>query len=185
MVRIDACVLVSAVVVFGAGCAGQAYAGPAGAEGPPLVAGSTENDGDLQYVQAAPAEDMGVYPSVMYGGVDVYYVGGLWYERGPRGWGYYRQEPRELGRQREEHFRRDHDPRWSDQRGAANRGQPGHGAAPAQREGVTAAQGREQAPGRVAPTAQQRRKQVAPAPTTKRASVKRAPARATPSGEHR
>jgi hypothetical protein len=152
-------------------------------------------------VQAAPAEDMGSYPSVMYGGVDVYYVGGRWYQRGPRGWAYYRQEPRELGRQREEHFGRDHDPRWSDQRGAANRGQPAHGAPPAQRAGVTEAQGREhagpiepargarppgaQAPGKVAPAAQPRRKQVAPAPTPKRAPVKRAPTHTAPTGEHR
>lgn len=141
----------------------------------------------MVYVQAPPAEDMGTYPTVVYGGVNVYYVGGLWYERGPRGWAYYRQEPPALGRQREEHFGRDHDPRWSDPRGAANRGQTQRGPTVAPRTGVTEAQGTEhrapsvqprggQTPANVTPAAQPRRKKAAPAPAPKRApSVKEAP----------
>jgi hypothetical protein len=190
--------LASALVVLGAGCAGEVYAGPSGAEGPPVVAGSAGSDG-VVYVQAPPAEDMGSYPSVVYGGVNVYYVGGRWYERGPRGWAYYRQEPPALGRQREEHFGRDHDPRWSNQPGAANRGQAQRGPAPAPHTGVTEAQGTEhrapsaqprggQTPAQVAPTARPGRKKAEATPTPKKVapSDKRAPVRSSaPTEEER
>ncbi len=40
------------------------------------------------------------YPHYYYDGGYAYNVDGRWYRQGPRGWGYYRQEPRELARQR-------------------------------------------------------------------------------------
>lgn len=88
-------------------------AGPASIEGPTLAAGAVQNDGDAVYVQDSPVVDVETYPGVVYGGAYVYYVDGRWYQRGPRGWEYYRQEPPELGRRREEHRGRDHDPRWT------------------------------------------------------------------------
>jgi hypothetical protein len=47
--------------------------------------------------------DIEAYPSVVYGGATVYYVGGAWYRRGPNGWGRYRVEPTGLARVRVAH----------------------------------------------------------------------------------
>jgi hypothetical protein len=64
---------------------------------------------DVEYVPEAPAVDIETYPTAVYGGTTVYFVGGLWYRRGPRGWARYRVEPPDLARDRAAH---DRDPRW-------------------------------------------------------------------------
>jgi len=48
------------------------------------------------YVQSAPVVDIETYPRTYYRGSYVYYVNGIWYTRGSRGWVYYRSEPRDL-----------------------------------------------------------------------------------------
>jgi hypothetical protein len=186
--RSSSTIFAYAVMTCGAGCAGRVYAGPANVEGPQVVAAPVQDDGAVVYVQDPPVVDIEAYPSVLYGGVSVYYVDGRWYQRGPRGWAYYRQEPAELGRQREEHWGRDHDPRWGDQRGrgAEQRGQDDRRAAPAERPGVTEAQPSDH---RVSPptTAHPRREEARPPPAPKRAPrVKVTPAPApTPHSERR
>jgi hypothetical protein len=47
------------------------------------------------YVETVPV-NVETYPRVYYRGSYVYWVDGRWYSRGPRGWGYYRAEPRGL-----------------------------------------------------------------------------------------
>jgi hypothetical protein len=88
----------------------QTTAGPPGPPDPPgpeIVGGG---GGDIVlYEQDAPVIDIDTYPTAVYGGVTVYYVGGMWYRHDDRGWGYYRQEPPDLARQRESHAS---DPRW-------------------------------------------------------------------------
>ena len=130
MIRLDArifargssAVLATAVMACSSGCTGRVYAGPANVEAQPLVVGPVEEDSDVAYVQDPPVNDIESYPTVFYGGVQVYYVGGYWYHRGPRGWAYYRQEPAELGRQRQEHWQRDHESAMGrPARGAASR----------------------------------------------------------------
>ena len=148
--------LASALVTCG--CAGGVYAEPASVGGQATISGSVGYEDDLAYEGAQPIVDIEAYPFVVYGGANVYYVDGRWYRRGPRGWGYYRQEPQELGRQREERWGREHDPRWGPRGGAD------------QRSGVTAAQPRDN---RAAPAAtpQQRRRQ----PATQARPARRAP----------
>jgi hypothetical protein len=121
----------SAVLALGAGCTGGVYAGPANTDGPPAAYGAP-SDGDVVYVQDAPVVDIEAYPSAMYGGDYVYLVEGRWYRRGPRGWAYYRQEPPELGREREERWGRDHDPRWDRGGDQQGQGRPRMGATEAQ-----------------------------------------------------
>jgi len=128
--------LASSVVAAAGGCTGGVYARSPNVEGTVVV----EDDSEVEYVETPPVVDIESYPVVVYGGVDVYYVEGRWYHRGPRGWGYYRQEPAELGRQRQEH-ERDHDPRWAarpvpEHRGEDQRVSP----QPPPRLGVTEAQ---------------------------------------------
>lgn len=133
--RCSSAVLASAVMACCAGCAGRVYAGPANPENlevQPLAAAPVEDDSEVVYVQDPPVVDMETYPTMFYGGVQVYYVDGYWYHRGPRGWAYYRQEPADLGRQRQEHWQRDHDPRWAEQRGGDHRGQDNRGVTEAQ-----------------------------------------------------
>jgi hypothetical protein len=145
--------LASSVVAAAAGCTGALYARSPSVEGPPVV----EDDSEVVYAEAPPVVDIETYPAVMYGGVYVYYVDGRWYQRGPRGWGYYRQEPPELGRQRQEHLQRDHDPRWAAQRAPDRRGQDERVAPPpAPRPGVAEAQ----PPDRRAQSEQPRRESV-------------------------
>ncbi len=184
-VRVSSPAFAVAVIALGAGCTGRVYAGPANVESAPVVAGTAEDDGDVVYVQGPPVVEVDTYPSVFYGGVNVYYVDGLWYHQGPRGWSYYRQEPPELGRQREDHYGRDHDARWADPRGAPQRVPPA-----AQRPGVAEAQPPDHrtptvepnpkgAPATSAPKAQPRgREEMAkPRPAPRRvAPVKGAPA---------
>ena len=90
--------LASSVVAAAGGCTAGAYAGSPNVEGAVVA----EDDSEVVYVETPPVVDIESYPVVVYGGVDVYYVEGRWYHRGPRGWAYYRQEPAELGRQERE-----------------------------------------------------------------------------------
>jgi len=202
--RGSSAVLASAVMACCAGCTGQVYAGPANpanVEVQPLVAAPVEDDGDVVYVQDPPVVDIESYPTEFYGGVQVYYVGGYWYHHGPRGWAYYRQEPPELGRERQAHWQRDHDQRWADQRGGEHGGQAQQ---PEQRPGVTEAQppdrrappppppqqalpGREERSAPPVPTVQPRRKVAPPPPAPKRLlPIRPAPAHPpAPQPEHR
>jgi hypothetical protein len=85
--------LASAAMTLGFGCAARVYSEPAGVYPAPV-------EGDaIVYVDTVPP-NIGIYPHYYYGGVDAYYVEGRWYRQGPHGWGYYRQEPSELARQR-------------------------------------------------------------------------------------
>ena len=134
--------LASSVIALCAGCAGRAYVGPASVEGPPVVAQGVDGngDGDVVYVDGPPVVDFETYPTLFFGGDSVYYVGGLWYQHGPRGWAYYRQEPVELGRQREERWGRDHDARWAGSRETPSGQEEQRRGAPAPRVGATEAQ---------------------------------------------
>src|SRR5579864_5265749 len=90
------CVLLPCVAItLGTGCAARvdAESEPAGAYPAPV-----EEDA-VVYVDTVPPE-IEAYPHYYYGGGYAYYVEGRWYRRGPRGWGYYRQEPPQLERQR-------------------------------------------------------------------------------------
>ena len=82
-------------MTFGTGCAARVYSGsaPAGAYPAPV------EDDAIVYVDTVPP-NIEAYPHYAYDGGDAYYVEGRWYRRGPRGWGYYRQEPPQLARQR-------------------------------------------------------------------------------------
>ena len=61
------------------------------------TATSTESvETDVAYDDAPPVDDVEDYPSVVYEGAPVYYVGGVWYRHDPRGWGVYRREPQAL-----------------------------------------------------------------------------------------
>jgi hypothetical protein len=78
------------------GCAARVYSEsePAG-----VYAGPAEGDNAVVYVDTVPP-NIEAYPHYYYGGGYAYYVDGRWYRRGPRGWGYYRQEPPQLEHQR-------------------------------------------------------------------------------------
>jgi len=102
-------------------------------------------DVEVIYDPQPPVVDIETYPSVVYEGAPVYYVGGRWYRHGPRGWAYYRQEPPELGRQRVAHER---EPRWVQARDVPRRG-PERIAPQPYRPGVAEPQGPER---REAPT---------------------------------
>jgi hypothetical protein len=101
-------------------CAGEAtYAEPPPASptyvqgatvaGPVDVQGSAEGSAEVVYVDDPPVVEIETYPSVVYEGTTVYFVGGFWYQRGPRGWGYFRNEPPTLAHERVEHQT---DARW-------------------------------------------------------------------------
>jgi hypothetical protein len=87
-----ACVAVVAVAMQG-GCAAHVYADPGVASPEP------EGDDAIVSVETVPP-NIEVYPHYYYGDGYAYYVDGRWYHRGPHGWGYYRQEPVALQRQR-------------------------------------------------------------------------------------
>jgi hypothetical protein len=53
-------------------------------------------DEEVYYAESAPVVEIETYPMVMYAGRPSYWVDGRWYYRGPRGWAYYRSEPRGL-----------------------------------------------------------------------------------------
>jgi len=180
--------LISAVLALGAGCqaeysgGGGVYAqAPSGGEAAIAVAPApVEVDADLVYDAEPPVDDIEEYPSVVYGGVTVYFVGGRWYRRGPRGWAYFRNEPPELGRQREMH---DRDPRWAQARERPTRPGVAEPQAPE----------RAQAPGAPAPPdtraeenkKEEEKKADTKAPPGRRPPPKKAPRRAPPSEEHR
>ena len=65
-----------------------------------------QEEEEVYYADTAPVVEIETYPSVVYSGRPVYYVDGRWYYRGPRGWAYYRSEPRGLVTQRVELERR-------------------------------------------------------------------------------
>lgn len=87
--------LACVATAFATGCAAGVYSepGPAGAYPAPV-----EEDA-VVYVDSVPP-NIEAYPHYYYGDGYAYYVDGRWYHRGPRGWGYYRQEPAQLARQR-------------------------------------------------------------------------------------
>jgi len=73
-----------------------------GASGCTLSAGT---QGELVYGHPvvrvdAPPPDIQVYPRVYYQGGYAYLVGDAWYYYTPRGWVYFRSEPRELAERR-------------------------------------------------------------------------------------
>ncbi|HLK40526.1 MAG TPA: hypothetical protein VKU41_27425 [Polyangiaceae bacterium] len=105
-----ACVAPTAI-----GCTGEVTAEPAYAPAPPPPRPAPPPPApavqdDVIYDVQPPVADIEAYPSVVYGGATVYYVGGVWYRRGPNGWGRYRVEPRGLTRLRVAHA---HDARWA------------------------------------------------------------------------
>jgi hypothetical protein len=51
-------------------------------------------------VYGEPPPQIETYPVVVYEGRPHYYVGGHWYMRTQRGWGYYRNEPAHLSQRR-------------------------------------------------------------------------------------
>jgi hypothetical protein len=138
---------------------------------PPLVVASADVDPDLVYDPSGPVDDIEGYPSVVYGGVNVYFVEGRWYRHGQGGWGYYRNEPPELGRQRELHQQ---DARWTRPPQAPPRAEP-------ERPGVAERQG----PERVAPPAATAAPaRAVPEVKKKKAAVKKAaPVHAGPTRE--
>ena len=90
-----AALLGSVVLACGAGCAA----------GFAVDRSAADVDADLVYDPDGPADDIVGYPSVVYGGVTIYFVEGRWYRYGSDGWGYLRNEPAELARLREMHQR--------------------------------------------------------------------------------
>jgi len=92
LVRGKALLLGCAATVLAAGCASRVYSEP-GQVYPPA------SDDAVVYVNAVPT-NIELYPHYAYGDGYAYDVDGRWYQRGPRGWGYYRREPLELQRMR-------------------------------------------------------------------------------------
>ena len=93
----------AAISLFGAtGCYARVRARPAVVATYEYRAPATEvvYDEPVVYVESAPVVDIEAYPRYYYRGSYVYYVDGMWYSRGPRGWTYYRSEPRDLVRYR-------------------------------------------------------------------------------------
>jgi hypothetical protein len=120
--------LACVAIAFEPACAARLYADPV------QVSAATSDDDGVVYVDAAPV-NIETYPHYAYDGGYAYYVDGRWYHQGPRGWGYYRQEPPALQRQRG----------YVQQAAAAPRDRPSaQQAAPERREapGVTNAQPR-------------------------------------------
>ncbi len=198
LTRRGSALVASVMLAVGAGCAAEpepmaVAPAPTYVEGASVPAPAEPADADVVYVQDPPVVEIETYPSVVYEGVPVYYVGGEWYRRDARGWGHYRQEPQELGRQRESH---DRDPRWvqarevQPRRGSEQVTRPVQVAPPAYvarpepiarpeqvaRPSVAEprAQERNVAPAVVAPAAKEET-QATPPPKRGRAPVRRAP----------
>jgi hypothetical protein len=91
--------LASAAMALGAGCAVPVYSEPVAVTPAPVASDA------IVYVDAVPS-NIEIYPHYYYSGGYVYYLNGRWYRQGPRGWGYYRQDPPDLARQ--QHY--DHAP---------------------------------------------------------------------------
>jgi hypothetical protein len=97
------------------GCTAQVTSEPAYAPGPPpppvFVSEAPPPDSEEVVVDVEPpVVNIEAYPSAVYGGVTVYYVGGVWYRRAPHGWARYRDEPPGLARVRVAHTR---EARWA------------------------------------------------------------------------
>jgi hypothetical protein len=90
-VRGSCLLLAYAAVTLESGCTTGVYSRPVRVD---PISGD-----EVVYVDTAP-RDIELQPHYYYGGSYVYYVDGRWYRRGPSGWGYYRQEPPALTRQR-------------------------------------------------------------------------------------
>jgi len=129
-------VYVSTIATVGAGCTEQVYATTPVVEGPAAV----DSDVDVVDVPAPPVAEIETYPAATYQGVNVYYVDGRWYRRGPRGWAFYRQEPPPLASHRQEHWEREHDPRWAPRPAPPARVEEPRVAPPRQGMGVTEVQ---------------------------------------------
>jgi hypothetical protein len=71
------------------------------------VPGPGYEEDDVVYGE--PPSGVETYPVVVYAGAPHYYVGGRWYRRSPRGWGYYRHEPDHLAKHRPPHHEEHHD----------------------------------------------------------------------------
>jgi hypothetical protein len=125
-----------AIATVGAGCVEEVDAGPVVTESPAAY----DYDYDVAYVPAPPVVDIETYPVSVYQGVDVYYVDGRWYRHGPRGWAYYRQEPPPLAGARQQHWEREHDPRWAPRPAPPARAQEPYVAPPRPWVGVTETQ---------------------------------------------
>jgi len=100
--------LFAGVSLLGAtGCVAEVETRPAyvtySAGAQPVV---VEDDDTVAYIEEAPVVNIETYPSVYYGGRYVYWVDNQWYYRGPRGWCYYRSEPRALVSYRVDYERR-------------------------------------------------------------------------------
>jgi len=65
-----------------------------------------EEEEDVVYEESPAVVEIESYPTVVYAGRPCYWVDGRWYYRGPRGWAYYRSEPRGLVTHRVEFERR-------------------------------------------------------------------------------
>ena len=183
----------------GAGCAAEASTTPPTyVEGATVASGPGTADAEVVYVQDPPVVDIETYPTVVYEGAPVYFVGGEWYRRDSHGWAYFRREPAELGRQRESH---DRDPQWQRAREAPRHdqvqaarpevtrpeqvarpqqevGRPAEVARPQQAVGHPAEVARPQQPEQVARPEGARPEQVAP--QARPAERNAAPAVATP-----
>lgn len=91
----------AAVSLLGAtGCVAEVQPAPVVAYAEPVA-----YEEPVVYVDEVPV-NVESYPSVYYGGTYVYYVGDRWYYRSPRGWAYYRHEPRWFGSYRADFERR-------------------------------------------------------------------------------
>jgi hypothetical protein len=86
-------VLASAAMALGTGCGAEVYSEPVRVYPAPVDTNA------VVYVDMAPP-NIEMYPHYYYGTGYAYYVDGRWYRQGPGGWGYYRQEPPQLARQR-------------------------------------------------------------------------------------
>jgi hypothetical protein len=90
------CLLLTGVAAaLGTGCGAGGYSRLEPAPYP----GSVDEGDVVVYVDVVPP-NIEAYPHLYYAGADAYYVDGRWYRHGQRGWGYYRQEPPPLARQR-------------------------------------------------------------------------------------
>ncbi len=192
--RVFGPLLATAMATLATGCE-AGISGSAGApvvetsqvEVAPVVVASGDVDADVVYEPQPPVVDIETYPYVVYGGVNVYFVGGRWYRHGGDGWGYFRNEPPELGRQREMH---DHDARWTRAAQARGRMEPERAGAaehpaPERSAPERAGVAEHQAPERATPS----ESRASPPPTKgaveakKKAAKKVAPARAAPAKE--
>ncbi len=98
--------VLASMALSAAACSAGFYARPARTREPAALEVAPYGDGDVVYVQGPPVIDIEAYPNVLYGNGFAYYVHGRWYAHGPRGWSYYRTEPAELGRHRQDDWGR-------------------------------------------------------------------------------